>query len=261
MQRAARLDAPPPHPGPPILASVLLAVVMGLLVVASLAAFIVPLRIATRSEAARPTSAPGSGPRGEFVGLDRLDLGVELALDRQRWFVKGVQDVSPADGPGWTAWHLDDRGQGGLLVTGAREDDVYFGVRAEHPDSLDAARGTQRWRDHDWARVGTDGGPVRARGERRLARRGALVPVSPGDVERVTYVREGLPARRLVLERSAGEDWNAWIGTVLPGRMVDVWPPSGPAGSGGAGTRAAAAGDAEAGGASGPIRPPDPQPS
>jgi hypothetical protein len=226
---------------------VLLAVVMGLLVVASLVAFLVPLRIATRAQEARPASAPHPGTGTEFVGLDHLDVGVELMFDRQRWFVRGVQEVAPADGAAWTAWHLDDRGQGGLLVTGAREDEVFFAVRAERPETLDPTLAELRWRDHDWVRVREDGGPVAARGERRLARRGALVPVSPDDVERVVYVREELPARRLVLERSAGEGWNAWIGTAVPGRMVDVWPPplgTGPAATADGGPAEDAPGDA-----------------
>ena len=209
----------------------LLAIVMGLLAIASLVAFVVPLRIATRAERTPRTIAAttGSGTT-EFVGLSHLAVGVELRFDRQTWFVRGVQHVTEPDGATWTAWHLDDRGQGGWLATTAPEDDVVFAVRAERPDTIDPTRTTVSWRGYDWERVAVDRGAVRAEGERRLPRRlgSGMVPVPATDVERVVFARPELPARRLVLERSAGEEpWNAWIGTAVPGSMVDVWPPAG----------------------------------
>jgi hypothetical protein len=207
---------------------VLLAVVMGLLAVASLVAFVVPLRFSTRNEAAVRERAMPTPDGTTFVGLDHLAIGVELQFDRQRWFVRGVQHVTPEAGEPWSAWHLDDRGQGGWLQTAGRDDEVVFAVRAEQPDTLDPRQERIAWRNHEWVRVASDGGPVEAVGERQRSRRGGLEPVSPGDVERVVFTREEMPSRRLVLERSAGDaTWNAWIGTAVPGRMVDVWPPGG----------------------------------
>jgi hypothetical protein len=211
---------------------VLLAVVIGLLVVVSLVAFVVPLRVAMRSEDEKDAGARPSRPASDgttFVGLDHLALGVELQFDRQRWFVVGVQRATPADGPGWTAWHLDDRGQGGLMLTGGREDEVVMAVRAERPETLDPEAATLRWRNHDWTRTASTTVPVRVEGERRAKRLGGgdLGPVSPADVERSVYARDTMPTRRLILERSVGDDaWNAWIGTAVPGRLVDVWPPA-----------------------------------
>lgn len=214
-----------------MLPGVLLAIVFGLLVVVSLLAFLVPLRISMRRErgpaAARmPTNRPVKDGT-TFVGLDHLAVGVELKFDGQTWFVIGVQHAAPADGPAWTAWHLDDRGQGGWMLTAGREDEVVMAVRAEHPETLDPRAATQRWRDHEWVRTEASVAPVRVGGERRAPRREGVGPVSSGDVERVVYVREEMPTRRLILERSAGDErWNAWIGTAVPGRLVDVWPPA-----------------------------------
>lgn len=210
----------------------LLAVVIGLLVVVSLVAFVVPLRAAMRAEDAKGPGARPSRPASDgttFVGLDHLALGVELQFDKQRWFVVGVQRAEPADGPAWTVWHLDDRGQGGWMLTAGREDEVVMAVRAERPETLDAAATTLRWRNHEWVRTETTTAPVRAEGERRAKRLGGgdLGPVSPADVERAVFVREAMPTRRLILERSVGDEtWNAWIGTAVPGRLVDVWPPA-----------------------------------
>lgn len=205
---------------------------MGLLAIASLVAFVVPLRIATRNEATVRERGLPTPDGTAFVGIDHLAIGVELQFDAQRWFVRGVQRVRPAVGEPWAAWHLDDRGQGGWLQTAGRDDEVVFAVRAEEPDTLDPRQERLTWRNHEWVRVTVDAGPVDAEGERQRSRRGGLERVSDGDVERVVFSRDEMPSRRLVLERSAGEDtWNAWIGTAVPGRMVDVWPPGGAAAS------------------------------
>jgi hypothetical protein len=209
----------------------LLAIVMGLLAIASLVAFVVPLRIAMRADAS-PGTLGTATDRGatEFVGLSHLAVGVELKFDRQTWFVRGVQRVTAPDGSGWSAWHLDDRGQGGWMATTGVDDEVVFAVRAEKPETVDPTRPSVTWRGYAWERQGADGGTVEAEGERREPRRrgSAMVPVPATDVERVTFARPELPARRLVLERSVGdEEWNAWIGTAVPGSMIDVWPPAG----------------------------------
>lgn len=203
----------------------LLWVVVGLLVVVSLVAFVVPLRAALRAEDATGSVPRRSRPISDgttFVGLDHLAVGVELKFDGQTWFVVGAQRADA-----WTVWHLDDRGQGGWMLTAGRDDEVVMAVRAEKPETLDPDADLQRWRDHDWVRSERTTTPVRAEGERRAPRRGGLGPVSPGEVERGVWIREEMPTRRLILERSAGDEtWNAWIGTAVPGRLVDVWPPA-----------------------------------
>lgn len=233
----------------------LLAIVMGLLAIASLVAFVVPLRIALRHED-RPRTVGGGVAPGttEFVGLSHLDVGVELKFDRQTWLVRGVQRVTAPDGSTWSAWHLDDRGQGGWMATTGPDEDVVFAVRAEAPGSIDPSLSTVTWRGYAWERTTVDGGAVQARGERRLARRGDMAPVADTDLERVVFVRPELPARRLVLERSVGDaTWNAWIGTAVPGSMIDVWPP--------AGALAAPADGTPSGGDGAVAPPPGPQPS
>jgi hypothetical protein len=244
----------------------LLAVVMGLLLVASIVAFVVPLRIAKRNETAARAGGRPYADGTSFVGLDHLEIGCELRFDGQRWFVRGVQHVTPPGGEPWSAWHLDDRGQGGWLQTAGRDDEVVFAIRAEHPDTLDPTARELVWRDHDWVRLQHDGGPVEATGDRRPSRRGELGPVSPTDVERVVFTREAMTSRRLVLERSADQDgWNAWIGTAVPGRLVDVWPPAGVGAAGGSGPTDASPGSAVSPGAgaaspdaTAPVRPAGP---
>jgi hypothetical protein len=204
---------------------VLIAILLGLLVVGSVVAFVVALRLSQRR-------GGGLVPRpGEAraAGLDRLEVGGEVTYDDQRWLVRGVQHVTPSDGPPWSAWHLDDRGQGAWLVTHGDDADVLFAVRAERPETLDPGLRRLRWRDHEWVRVTADSSPVRALGERR-ARRGEALPVSPADLERRIFVREEMPSRKLVLERSVGEGWNAWIGPSVPAQVIDVWPPPGAGG-------------------------------
>ncbi|MGX6448578.1 hypothetical protein ACVU7I_11000, partial [Patulibacter sp. S7RM1-6] len=67
--------------------------------------------------------------------------------------------------------------------------------------------------------------PTVAAGRRRRVR-AELVDLPAADVERVVLVRDGLPDRRLLFERAAGEaTWNAWVGALVPVRMVDVFPP------------------------------------
>jgi hypothetical protein len=205
-----------------------LAIVLGVLGVVSVAAFVLPMRL-TRDRPQRPARRTGTPAAS---GVDRLEVGAELTYDAQRWDVRGTQHVMPADGPAWTAWHLDDRGQSGWLATVPGRGDVLFAVRAERPQTLDGERPLLHWRDHEWTRAELATSPVRAAGERRVPR-GPLVPVPDGTVERAVFVRDGLPSRRLVLERTAGEaTWNAWIGGLVPAAMVDVWPTD--AGDGGA---------------------------
>jgi hypothetical protein len=197
-----------------------LAIVLGVLGVASIAAFVLTLRLAHRAPR-RPVRRAGTPAAAR---IDRLGVGAELTYDDQRWDVRGVQHVAPDEGPPWTAWHLDDRGQSGWLVTVAGQDDVLFAVRAERPETLDGARAEVEWREHEWTRTELATSPVRAAGRRRVPR-GALVPVADGPVERAVFVRHGLPSRRLVLERTAGEAaWQAWVGGLVPAAMVDVWP-------------------------------------
>lgn len=203
----------------------LVAILIGLLLVASVVAFFVALRYARNAG----TGPRPSGGSTEFLGLGDLAVDVELTYDLQRWRVRGVQHVTGADGAAWSAWHLDDRGQGAWMATTSPDDEVVFAVRAEKPETLDPSLESLRWRDHDWQRTTTDGGPAEVHGERRLRLRGPLAPLPATDVERVVFTRPELPARRLVLERSAGEaEWHAWIGTAVPGTMFDVWPPVAP---------------------------------
>lgn len=208
------------------------AIVIGIFVVAALLAFLVPLRIAMRSDGAWSADARPARPASEataFDGPDRLVVGAELLYDKQRWDVVGVQRSASADGPAWTAWHLDDRGQSGLLLAADGETEVLMAVRAEKPETLDPGAPVLRWRDHEWVRTARATVSVRAEGERRATRpAGAgLHPITSVAVERAVFVREELPTRRLLLERSTGEaTWNAWIGSAVPDHAVDVWPPT-----------------------------------
>lgn len=195
------------------------AILIGLLVVASVVAFAVALRLAARrADGTRPQSRDPSA-----AGLDRLEVGGEVTYDDQRWLVSGVQHVTPPSGRAWSAWHLDDRGQGAWLVTDGDDAEVLFAVRAERPETLDPERDRLEWREHEWIVELADGGSVRAEGVRR-PRRGQAFPVSPAAVERRVFVRQDMPSRKLVLERSAGEGWNAWIGPSVPASAIDVWP-------------------------------------
>ncbi|WP_210495685.1 hypothetical protein [Patulibacter sp. SYSU D01012] len=205
-----------------------LAIVLGVLAVASVAAFVATLRLARRRTAQEPRRRRVERP-AEHV--DRLTVGAEVAYDDQSWDVRGVQRVTPADGPAYALWHLDHHGQSGLLVRTEGDDErVLFAVRAERPETLDPLRPPVRFRDHDWtpedpAVAGPQ--PTATEGRRRRVR-DALVALPDAAVERVVLVRDGLPDRRLLFERAAGEaTWNAWVGALVPVRMVDVYPPYG----------------------------------
>ena len=209
----------------PIVQGVLSAVLVAVVVVGSLAGFLLLLRAAGRAGERPLATGPrggGTDPAGSvFEGLDRLAVGVDLKYDDQTWHVLGVQR---ADDGGWAAWHLDDRGQSGWMLTRGREDEVVMAVRAERPETLDPVADAQDWRDHAWVRRERTTASVGVEGERRVPR-GPLVAIPPADAERGVWTREELPSRRLVLERSAGQEtWNAWIGSAVPGRVIDVWP-------------------------------------
>lgn len=203
------------------------AIVLVVLGACMVAAFGLTLRLARRT----PHGAARRGrPSAPPAGVDRLEVGAELVYDEQRWDVIGVQHVQPADGVGWSAWHLDDRGQSGWMATSPGVDHVVFAVRAERPETLDPAVERLTWRDHEWVRIEDGSSPARAEGERRLPR-AARVPLADAAVFRTIFTREDLRARRLVLEWSAGEDLpHAWIGNLVPAQMVDVWPLDGASG-------------------------------
>ncbi|MGX6447380.1 hypothetical protein ACVU7I_04840, partial [Patulibacter sp. S7RM1-6] len=135
-----------------------LAIVLGVLLVASAVAFVLTLRLARRRIGGAPRRARIERP-AEHV--DRLAVGAEVAYDEQSWDVRGVQRITPADGPAYALWHLDDHGQSGLLVRAADDDArVLFAVRAERPETLDPLRPPVRFRDHDWHPEGpADGAP------------------------------------------------------------------------------------------------------
>lgn len=159
--------------------------------------------------------------------LDRLEIGAEVAYDDREWVVVGRQRFAAGDGVGaWTAWHLDLKGQPGwLAVADDDADHLIFAVGAEKPETIDPARDPLTWRDVAWSRIveSADGPqPVEVEGQRRR-RREPLADLSPTDAERVTFTREDLPRRRLVLERSVGDDaWTAWIGDRIGAALVDV---------------------------------------
>lgn len=204
-----------------MLVAMVTVIVLVVLGAGMVTAFGLTLRLARRTphgpaRRGRP-SAPASG-------VDRLAVGAELVYDDQRWDVIGVQHVRPADGAAWSAWHLDDRGQSGWLETTDDRSDVVFAVRAERPETLDPTAERLTWRDHEWVRIAHGASPATAEGERRLPR-GPRVALVAEPVQRSVLTREDLRSRRLVLERTAGEERpHAWIGGLVPAQTVDVWP-------------------------------------
>lgn len=175
----------------------------------------------------RTTVLMGSGPGGDGAHLDRLELGAEVAYDDREWVVVGRQRFAARDGvPAWTAWHLDLKGQPGwLAVADDDREHVVFAVGAEKPETIDPRHDPLIWRDVPWARIAesADGPqPVEVEGQRRR-RRQPLEDLRADDAERITFTREDLPRRRLVLERTVGDDaWTAWIGDRVPASAFDV---------------------------------------
>lgn len=177
----------------------------------------------------RPRTAVlvGSGPGGGGASLDRLELGAEVLYDDREWVVIGRQRFAARGGiAAWTAWHLDQKGQPGWMAT--VDDDrehVVFAVGAEKPETIDPGQEPVVWRDVPWTRIAeaADGPqPVVVEGRRRRRQRPAE-PLDPADAECVVLTREDLPRRRLVLERTVGDDaWTAWIGDRVSAGLIDV---------------------------------------
>lgn len=207
-------------------------VLAALLVAATVVLFVMLLRRrpTAASLAGRTATPPVSPSTGEST-LDRLEIGAEVVYDDREWVVVGRQRFAARDGvAAWTAWHLDLKGQPGWLATA--DDDrehLVFAVGAEKPETIDPARDPLIWRDVPWTRVAesADGPqPVEVEGQRRR-RRLPLEDLAAVDAERVTFTREDLPRRRLVLERSVGDGvWTAWIGDRIGAGLIDVtrWP-------------------------------------
>lgn len=200
-------------------------VLAALLVVATVVLLVVVVR---RRPGPIAWDAPtAAGPSS----LDRLEIGAEVAYDDREWVVVGRQRFAARDDVGaWTAWHLDLKGQPGwLAVADDDPDHLIFAVGAEKPETIDPTDDPLIWRDVPWARIAeaADGlQPVEVDGQRRR-RREPLADLSPADAERVTFTREDLPRRRLVLERSVGDEaWTAWIGDRIGAALVHVtrWP-------------------------------------
>lgn len=175
----------------------------------------------------RSTALVGSGPRSGASTLDRLGIGAEVAYDDREWVVVGRQRFAARAGiAAWTAWHLDLKGQPGwMAVADDDREHLIFAVGAEKPETIDPTRDPLIWRDVPWTRIAesADGlQPVEVEGQRRR-RRQPLADLSPADAERVTFTREDLPRRRLIVERGAGEDtWTPWIGDRIGAALVHV---------------------------------------
>lgn len=163
--------------------------------------------------------------------LDRLEVGAEVSYDDREWVVVGRQRFAEREGlAAWTAWHLDLKGQPGwMATTDGDAEHLVFAVGAEKPETIDPAADPLIWRDVPWTRIAesADGlQPVEVEGQRRR-RRQPLEDLTAADAERVTFTREDLPRRRLVLERGADDAvWTAWIGDRIAVGLIDVtrWP-------------------------------------
>lgn len=197
-------------------------VLAALLVVATVVLLVFAVRRRPRT-----TVLVGSGPGHDGATLDRLELGAEVLYDDREWVVVGRQRFAARDDVGaWTAWHLDLKGQPGwMAVADDDREHLVFAVGAEKPETIDPTRDPLIWRDVPWTRIAESAEglqPVEVEGQRRR-RRQPLADLSPADAERVTYTREDLPRRRLVLERSADDDaWTAWIGDRIAASLVHV---------------------------------------
>lgn len=202
-------------------------VLAALLVVATVVLFVVLLRrrptaaaLAART-AAQPSSSTGAAT------LDRLQVGAEVLYDEREWVVIGRQRFAERDGiAAWTAWHLDLKGQPGwMAVTDDDPAHLIFAVGAEKPETIDPTDDPLTWRDVPWTRIDESAAgpqPVTVEGQRRRNRQ-PREDLTADPVERVTFTREDLPRRRLVLERQVGDErWAAWIGDRVPATLIDV---------------------------------------
>lgn len=198
-------------------------VLAALLVVATVVLLVVVVR-----RRPKPIVRGHHAPSGvDTSTLDRLEIGAEVAYDDREWVVIGRQRFAARDGiAAWTAWHLDLKGQPGWMATvdGDREH-VVFAVGAEKPETIDPTRDPLIWRDVPWTRIAesADGlQPVEVDGQRRRRQR-PLEDLAATEAERVTFTRDDLPRRRLILERGVGdESWTAWIGDRFAASLVHV---------------------------------------
>lgn len=216
-----------------MLGSMLLAILLVLLAIVAVAVFVVALRASRRSgEPSSPTLAPAvaAGGRPARVNrvLERLAIGAEVTYDGQAWFVRGTQRVTPADGPAWTVWHLDDKGQSGWMATTDGDlEQLVIGVRAEDPETVDPHAERVHWRNLDWLPLAPPAvSAAVATGQRQGAAHDPIEEIAAGDVEYVAFGREALPRRRLICERTVGPDgpgpWGIWIGDRAPASLIDV---------------------------------------
>ncbi|MCK9248095.1 MAG: hypothetical protein M0P31_03860 [Solirubrobacteraceae bacterium] len=237
----------------------LLVIVVGVLTAVAVASFVVALR--KSADAPRGTGAAVAGPAGaSHVG--RLHVGGRVDCDGRTWQVVGAQrglhgaapvgsagpaaaETPPdAGASGLDLWHLEDRGQRGLLeVDPAAPGEIVVSVAAEAANDLDPDGPSLVWRDLTWRPLDgsdprPDDAPVQARtrvvhgeGLRQL-RRGdeRLAPSSV--LERVAFTNPDLPRRRLTFLRERPDDvtppgpWAVWIGDRLPVVMLDAYPPA-----------------------------------
>lgn len=207
----------------------LIAVVLVLVGLGLAAGFVQAIRLSQRAEH-RTVREPTTVAATNAGHLDRLEPGAQVKYDRQEWIVLGRQHVTPPSGsPAWTAWHLDDHGQPGWMATlDGDPGHAIFAVGAEQAEPIDPAAPTVVWRKVAWTRieeVAPGPQPVEAEGRRRRLRT-APEDLTDDPVERVTFTRDELPRRRLLLERRAGdEQWAVWIGDLVTTSMIDVYPP------------------------------------
>lgn len=204
-------------------------VLAALLVVATVVLLVVVLR--KRPAVIVAAGRAASAPAGGTSSLDRLEVGAEVVYDDREWVVIGAQRFAAGDGfAAWTAWHLDLKGQPGWMATvDGDHDQLIFAVGAERPETIDPGQDPVVWRDVPWTRIAeaADGPqPVAVDGQRRRNRQ-PREDLTSDAVERVTFTRDDLPRRRLILERRVGDaHWAAWIGDRVPATLIDVtrWP-------------------------------------
>ncbi len=185
-----------------------------------------PGPIVVADERQRHPAPVDGGPSRDRGTVDRLEVGAEVQYDDREWVVIGAQRFAAVDGHrAWTAWHLDLKGQPGWIATVEGDDHLLFAVGAERPEAIDPADDPLTWRDVQWRRIAETAGGARTpsvEGERRR-RRLPREPLTDHDVERVTYGRDELPRRRLVVERRVGDPaWAAWIGDRVPVTAIHV---------------------------------------